>query len=99
MRLEREFWDALEEIAGRHATSIGVLCTRIADGRAGRSLSSAVRVEVLAYYRRCFAAIDQAATIIRDPPRPKSDGARSRLSRQYPRLATDQDDPRESHAT
>lgn len=69
MRLEREFWEALEDIAGRHETSVGELCTLIADSRDGRSLSSAVRVEILAYYRRCFAAIDQAATVIRDGPR------------------------------
>ncbi len=51
MRLERQFWDALKEVAERERSDIGEICTRIARDARHTNLSSAVRVAMMAYYR------------------------------------------------
>ncbi|CAO3453290.1 hypothetical protein [Azospirillum argentinense] len=54
MRLEAAFWDGLAEIARREEVTVGTLCTRLAgelDSLSAGSLSSAVRVYVLSYFR------------------------------------------------
>src|SRR3954468_5095499 len=51
MRLERQFWDALKEVAERERSDIGDICTRIARDARHTNLSSAVRVAMMAYYR------------------------------------------------
>lgn len=51
-RFEPEFWDALEEIADGERITVSDLLTRIArEDRAHSTLSSAVRVYALQYYR------------------------------------------------
>lgn len=45
--LEPEFWAALEEIAKRKAVSIPALIAEIDETRAGKNLSSAIRVYIL----------------------------------------------------
>jgi predicted DNA-binding ribbon-helix-helix protein len=51
MRLESVLWEALEEIARREACSVNDLCNRI-DARRGRmSLTGAVRVALVRYFR------------------------------------------------
>lgn len=54
MRLEPEMWDALAEICNREKSSIKDICTLIDSSRGSTSLTSAVRVFILAYFR--FAA-------------------------------------------
>lgn len=49
--LEPEFWDALREIAAARGQTLNELITAIDAARAGRGLSSAVRVFVLDYLR------------------------------------------------
>ena len=51
IRLQREMWDAIEEICRREKISLHQLCTRIAEGKASRSLTSEVRVYVVSYFR------------------------------------------------
>jgi len=51
MRLEPEMWEALADIARREGISVNALCKRVSNGRKQSSLTSAMRVFVLAYYR------------------------------------------------
>lgn len=54
MRLESAFWDGLEEIAQRESLMVDELCTHLAtrtEAVDANSLSSAVRVYVLEYFR------------------------------------------------
>ncbi|MFY7961833.1 MAG: ribbon-helix-helix domain-containing protein [Elsteraceae bacterium] len=51
MRLEPEMWEALTDIARREGLSVNHLCSRVSLGRKQSSLTSAMRVFVLAYYR------------------------------------------------
>jgi len=51
MRLEPEMWDALTDIARREKISINCLCSLVSVHRRQSSLTSAMRVFVLAYYR------------------------------------------------
>jgi predicted DNA-binding ribbon-helix-helix protein len=44
-------WDAIDEICRRERLSIHQLCTRIAERRGERSLTSEVRVYVIGYFR------------------------------------------------
>jgi predicted DNA-binding ribbon-helix-helix protein len=55
MRLEIEMWEALSEIAKREGMSVNQLCSRVGNSRKQSSLTSAMRVFVLAYFR-CAAA-------------------------------------------
>lgn len=57
LTLDPPFWDALGDIALRERVSRPALIERIdADRGDGESLSAAVRVYVLAYYRRAQSA-------------------------------------------
>ncbi|MGY0790917.1 ribbon-helix-helix domain-containing protein [Azospirillum argentinense] len=54
MRLEAAFWDGLAEIARREEVTVSALCTRLSDeldALSAGSLSSAVRVYVMEYFR------------------------------------------------
>jgi predicted DNA-binding ribbon-helix-helix protein len=51
LRLQRELWDAIEEICRRERITVHEFCTRVADGRSNRSLTSEVRVFVIGYFR------------------------------------------------
>jgi predicted DNA-binding ribbon-helix-helix protein len=51
IRLQREMWDALEEICRRERITLHQLCTRIAEIKSGRSLTSEVRVFAVGYFR------------------------------------------------
>lgn len=51
IRLQREMWDAIEEICRREKITLHQLCSRIAESKASRSLTSEVRVFVVSYYR------------------------------------------------
>lgn len=52
IRLEREMWDALQEVAAMEDISVHRLCSVIHDTRRrGMTFSSAVRVYLLKFYR------------------------------------------------
>nr|WP_283949745.1 ribbon-helix-helix domain-containing protein [Limobrevibacterium gyesilva] len=51
MRLEPELWDALEEICRRECLTLGELVKRIEQRGHPGGRTSAVRVQVLAYFR------------------------------------------------
>ena len=57
LRLQREMWEAIDEICQRERVSIHELCTRIARGKKSRSLTAEVRVFTVGYFRA--AAIDE----------------------------------------
>lgn len=51
VRLEPETWDALHEIARREAVSVHDVCTIVSQRRTRSSLTAALRVFVLGYFR------------------------------------------------
>jgi len=51
LRLEREFWDALDDICTREILTVHQLCTLIDERRHGSSRTSAVRAFVITYFR------------------------------------------------
>lgn len=51
LRLQKEMWDAIDEICRRERLSIHQLCSRIAERRGERSLTSEVRVYAISYFR------------------------------------------------
>ena len=62
MRLEPEMWDALRDISLRENLSINQLCTLVNRVRDRSSLTSAVRVFALAYFRSVAARQDESAS-------------------------------------
>lgn len=59
--LEAEFWDALKEIAAGAGTTLAGLVTAIDEQRGRSGLSGAVRVHVLAHYRRAAVSLHEAS--------------------------------------
>lgn len=58
VRLEPTIWDALREIAAQERMSIHALCTMVNRRRGNSSLTSAIRVFVIAYYRnQCLSQL------------------------------------------
>ena len=51
LRLQNEMWEAIDEICRRERLSIHEFCSRIAQHRNTRSLTSEVRVFTMSYYR------------------------------------------------
>ncbi len=51
LRLEPSMWDALEEVARRENRSLHEVCTWVESQRDALSLTAAVRVFILAYFR------------------------------------------------
>lgn len=51
MRLETEFWSALEEICRRESMTVNQICTQVARNRGKASLTAAMRVFVITYFR------------------------------------------------
>jgi len=51
LALEKEFWEALDQIASDSGTTIARLISRIDAARQTRNLSSAVRIFVLIHFR------------------------------------------------
>lgn len=52
MRLEPAFWEALEDIARREGTDVDGLFDKVARAPHRGNLTSAIRLFVLAYFRR-----------------------------------------------
>ena len=56
IRLEPEMWVALRDIALQEATSVNQLCSHVAQGKNQHtSLTAAIRVYVMNYYRTALA--------------------------------------------
>lgn len=55
MRLESEFWDALQEICAREGMTVNQICTQVYRQRGKASLTAAIRVYVIAYFRETAA--------------------------------------------
>lgn len=51
LRLERDVWDALEEICEREKMTVHETCTHVDQQRKGSSRTAAVRTFILGYYR------------------------------------------------
>ena len=51
VRLEPAMWDALDEICEREGLSLNEFCSRIAGRRSSSSVTAAVRVFVMSYFR------------------------------------------------
>ncbi|HVM81690.1 MAG TPA: ribbon-helix-helix domain-containing protein [Stellaceae bacterium] len=51
MRLEPAMWDALREVCARESRSMNALVTEIDRGRAESTLTAAIRVYLLAYFK------------------------------------------------
>ena len=60
MRLEPEFWHALQEICAREALSLSALVQRLETGRDQAGRTSTVRVHVLNYFRAAATASGHA---------------------------------------
>jgi predicted DNA-binding ribbon-helix-helix protein len=56
LRLEPAMWDALQEIAQREGTSVHELCTKVDLERRESTLTAAIRVFILGYYRAAATA-------------------------------------------
>lgn len=56
LRLEPAMWDALHEIAQRESTSVHELCTKVELDRQESTLTAAIRVYILGYYRAAATA-------------------------------------------
>ena len=56
LRLEPAMWDALHEIAQRESTSVHDLCTKVELERQESTLTAAIRVFILGYYREAATA-------------------------------------------
>ncbi|MEM7169661.1 MAG: ribbon-helix-helix domain-containing protein [Pseudomonadota bacterium] len=51
VRLERAMWDALEEICRREQWSLSELCLRVNERRRESTLTAAIRVYTLCYFK------------------------------------------------
>jgi predicted DNA-binding ribbon-helix-helix protein len=49
--MEPEMWDALQEASTREALSLHDFCTAVAKRRGGYSMTAAIRVHLLNYFR------------------------------------------------
>lgn len=51
LRMEPEMWDALQEAAAREGLSLHDFCTAVAKRRGAYSMTAAIRVHLLGYFR------------------------------------------------
>ena len=51
LRMEPEMWDALQEAATREGLNLHDFCTGVAKRRGGYSMTAAIRVHLLNYFR------------------------------------------------
>ncbi|HVO04666.1 MAG TPA: ribbon-helix-helix domain-containing protein [Candidatus Cybelea sp.] len=51
LRMEPEMWDALQEAAEREGLSLHEFCTTVARRRGPYSMTAAIRVHLLGYFR------------------------------------------------
>ncbi len=58
VRLETDMWQALCEVAYRHNASVNEICTLVSKRRGGSSLTAALRVFALRYFRVAAGTIE-----------------------------------------
>jgi predicted DNA-binding ribbon-helix-helix protein len=51
LRMEPEMWDALQEVAARENLTLHDLCTQVSKRRGLHSMTAAIRVYLLNYFR------------------------------------------------
>jgi predicted DNA-binding ribbon-helix-helix protein len=68
VRLEQAMWEALLEIARRQQTNINQLVTEIDRQRDASSLTAAIRVYIVDFFRSAAAQAGHAATLERALP-------------------------------
>ena len=51
VRLEPAMWEALHDICLREGLTVNEMCSRVAERRHGTSLTAALRVSILTYFR------------------------------------------------
>ncbi len=61
LRLEPAMWDALEEICRREETSQHELCAKIDERRCASSLTAAIRVFMVTYFRAAATEVGHAS--------------------------------------
>lgn len=61
IELEDEFWDALYEIAGRQNIGLDELAGRLDQRRGDNTLTTALRVYAISYYRSAVSAQETGA--------------------------------------
>lgn len=61
LRLEREMWDALDEICAREGWTLHAVCAHVENRRRERTLTAGIRVYVLQYYRQAATEDGHAA--------------------------------------
>ncbi|MBZ0325899.1 MAG: ribbon-helix-helix domain-containing protein, partial [Alphaproteobacteria bacterium] len=74
MRLEPELWEALTEIARREERTVNEICTEVDRRRGESTLTSAIRVFIVTYFRSLAPRPDKS-------PTPGSSRARSPRAR------------------
>jgi predicted DNA-binding ribbon-helix-helix protein len=80
VRLEPETWEALHEIARREHVSVHDVCTIVSQRRTRSSLTAALRVFVLGYFRAAATEsghLDVGHGVVAPPPRaaPRADAS------------------------
>ncbi len=63
VRLEPEMWECLADVAQRERITLNELCSRINAKRHQSSLTSAIRVFILGYYRQLAGPVKAAPVI------------------------------------
>jgi predicted DNA-binding ribbon-helix-helix protein len=61
LRLEQAMWDAVAEICRREELSVGQLCQRVDERRRESTLTAALRVYVLSYFKAAATEQGHAA--------------------------------------
>jgi len=62
VRMEAEFWKALEEVARRRRMTVAALVSEVDRGRDGSPLTSALRVMAVRYFRETLNGSDATET-------------------------------------
>jgi predicted DNA-binding ribbon-helix-helix protein len=74
VRLEPAMWEALREIARRRRLNLNAMVTEISRNRRASSLTAAIRVYIVDFYRSAAAAQAAPARVatpaVWEPPRP-----------------------------
>ena len=78
LRLEPTMWEALHEIAQREGTSVHEICSRVEYSRQESTLTAAIRVFILGYFRA--AATEQGHSLAGHGRRRTALGAQPGLS-------------------
>lgn len=74
LRLEPAMWDALHEIAQRESITVHDLCTKVELERRESTLTAAIRVFILGYYREATTAQGHSLAGHGQPPGPLGRG-------------------------